>query len=128
MELAATRRLLTLGLTSLALVFLVACCASKPDTGCTGGLSAEQCFAFCKNFTTCGECAAQPACGWCAAAPGNSGQCIPALNGEDHRSEMPSRCEAAWFYRPNDRQAPAGAPFCPPIPVPGEAETAGGES
>lgn len=109
----------------------MACCATKPDTGCSGGLSAEQCIKFCKDFSSCAECAAQPACGWCAENPGTSGQCIPALNGEDHRSQMPSRCEAAWFYRPNDPEITTGAPFCPPVPVPGEAAasvTSGGES
>jgi hypothetical protein len=124
-------------LTFLPLILLVACCASKPETGCSGGLGAEQCFAFCKNFSSCSECAAQPACGWCAAAPGSSAasavssQCMPALKGEDHRSEMPSRCEAAWFYRPSDPEVPSAPPFCPPIPIPGEGDssaTAGGES
>jgi hypothetical protein len=94
-------------------------CAAKPETGCQGGLNTELCFKQCAKFATCGVCAAQPACGWCAPDSGSPGQCIPALNGEDHRSERPdSHCKQAWFYRPADLSVPSGAGFCPGVPSP----------
>jgi hypothetical protein len=107
---------------------LLTACAAGPDVGCQGGLDAEQCFAHCKRFASCSECAAQPACGWCGASPG--GACIPALRGEDRRNERPdSRCDVGWYYRTADLQAPDGPPFCPAIAAPeSSTPTNGGES
>jgi hypothetical protein len=103
----------------IAIMLIAGACATKPETGCVAGLNTPQCRDQCASFKTCALCAAQPSCGFCAVAPGDQGSCVPALNGEDHRSERPSICAHDWFYRPAKLSAPPGAPFCPP-PAPGD--------
>jgi plexin-like protein len=98
---------------SCVLAAAVGGCPTPAARGCLGGLDTKECFEQCAGFKSCSECAAQPSCGWCADEPGSQGSCIPALNGEDHRSERPNVCARAWFYRTNDLSVPPGAPFCP---------------
>lgn len=103
----------------VAIVLAAGACASGPEVDCRAGLNTPECRDQCASFNTCALCAAQPSCGWCADAPGEQGNCVPALNGEDHRSERPNSCAHDWFYRPAKISEPPGAPYCPP-PAPGE--------
>ncbi|MEY4575741.1 MAG: hypothetical protein RL701_444 [Pseudomonadota bacterium] len=99
-----------------------------PPEGCTEGIASEMCIKHCATFATCAECAAQESCGWCGEGSGSSGRCIPAYNGADRRDQRPdAHCQARWFYVPGDLSvADAGAPYCPFLPAPAEAETSGG--
>lgn len=106
-------------------------CPGQPFTACQNGMSSEQCFVFCSQWTTCSECAAYPVCGWCdpTGSGGECGRCVPAVREIAHGERPASTCPApaAWFYQPSDLSIPVSTPgYCPPPrPTP---TTGGGES
>ena len=101
-------------LISCVVVLLASSCATGSQGGCKEDLKSPECRDQCAEFADCSQCAAQPSCGWCGTAPGNEGKCVPALNGEDHRSDKPDTCGQEWFYLPSKLSEPPVAPYCPP--------------